>query len=101
MLDDEHTHLVAPFVTTGPLENAENPGLYVSELGIIGLPLSNRDAMELSKASHQAPFGKGSETIVDTGIRRTWELDQSQFDFRNPDWSNSVDNVVIRVVKDS
>ncbi len=30
----------------------------------IGSPLSQRDALELSKVAHQAPFGKGIEKTV-------------------------------------
>ena len=74
------------FATAGTLSTSENPGLSVHGLGTIGLPLSVRDAIELRKQCHQAPFGKGSDTIVDKGVRNTWELSSDQFELRNPAW---------------
>lgn len=72
------------FATSGALAIASNPGLFVEGIGKVGLPLSERDAVELSRASHEAPFGKGSETLVDPSVRKTWELNPRQFKLRNP-----------------
>ena len=56
----------------------------VKDIGIVGLSLSNVQAKELIHKSHQAPFGKGSDTIVDTDVRRTWEINANQLEFRKP-----------------
>lgn len=53
------------FATSGLLPNANNPGLFVHNLGKVGLPLSDRDAGDIARVAHEAPFGKGSETFVD------------------------------------
>jgi hypothetical protein len=45
-----------------------NPALEIKGTGTVGLPLSSRDAAAIKEASHPAPFGKGSETLVD-GMR--------------------------------
>lgn len=68
------------FATNGALSSAVNSGLNVHGLGTIGLPLSEREAVELAKSCHEAPFGKGSETIIDTDVRNTWELNADQFE---------------------
>ncbi|KAI0118550.1 hypothetical protein F4776DRAFT_634580 [Hypoxylon sp. NC0597] len=62
-----------------------NPGLMVADT-LIPLPLVPRDAETIRSVSRQAPFGKGDETVVDTSVRKTWELDHSQFRCANPDW---------------
>jgi hypothetical protein len=62
------------FAVFGRLNNPPNPGLYLKKGGPISLPLSDRDAEVIIAASHAAPFGKGEETIVDTSIRKTWEI---------------------------
>lgn len=36
----------------------------------ISVPLGSRDALKLIEAAHQAPFGRGEETIVDTSVRK-------------------------------
>ena len=79
------------FAKSGRLPNAVNPGLDIHGLGMIGLPLSEREAVELSKVCYQAPFGKGSETIVDTTVRNTLELDEDQFELQNPEWQGILD----------
>ena len=85
------------FAKAGTLPSAVNPGLSVRGLGIIGLPLSEREAVALGTACHQAPFGKGSETIVDTAVRNTWELNADQFELQNPAWQNTLDEALERV----
>lgn len=47
-----------------------NPALKIKNTGTVGLPLSSRDAAAIKEASHPAPFGKGTETIID-GTRTT------------------------------
>ncbi|KAH6845820.1 hypothetical protein B0I37DRAFT_356246 [Chaetomium sp. MPI-CAGE-AT-0009] len=42
----------------------------------------------------QAPFGKGSDTIVDTSVRNTWELDASQFRFYSDIWARTVERCI-------
>jgi hypothetical protein len=75
IFDNIGDHSTGTFATSGILHDAPNPGLFVHGLGTVGLPLTKGAAVELSKASHQAPFGQGSKTIVDTSIRNTLELD--------------------------
>lgn len=79
------------------LSNPPNPGLYLKDGGLIGLPLSERDAEIIVAASHAAPFGKGEQTIVDSTIRKTWELSPSDFEIRNPAWQRFLESVVAKV----
>lgn len=62
----------------------------INGLGVVGLPLPKRDAAELGKICHEAPFGKGSETNVDTTVRKTCELNPGLFQIRNPRWEACV-----------
>lgn len=70
------------------------PGLEVEGAGTIGLPVSAEDARRLIAVADQAPFGRGTETIVDTGVRRVWQIEPSRFVLRNPDWSAQVEAMV-------
>lgn len=100
LLDDVDIHSLGSFATSGSVPHAVNPGLTINGLGGIGLPLSTRDALELSTIAHQAAFGKGTETIVDTSIRRTWELDPSQFVLQNPSWQRCVHDLTAHVASE-
>lgn len=64
-----------------------NPGLEIAGLGRFGVPLYERDVKAIIGHSHQAPFGKGHETIVDdTSVRRTWEINGDQIALRHSRW---------------
>ncbi|KAK8078931.1 2og-fe oxygenase protein [Apiospora phragmitis] len=52
---------------------------------LIPLPLvTPRDAEVIRKACHQAPFGRGEETVIDESVRKTWEVGREGFSFSNP-----------------
>ncbi|KAJ9610421.1 hypothetical protein H2200_005198 [Cladophialophora chaetospira] len=70
-----------------------NPALYVEGHGTIGLPLSENDAKVIISKSEQSPFGKGTQTIVDTSVRRSWQLDPSQFSLQNPRWTKTIEQI--------
>lgn len=73
------------------------PGLEVDRVGQIGLPLGAAQARKLIKQCAQAPYGKGTKTIVDTKVRRVWELDPTHFKLANPKWSDLVSSITSNV----
>ncbi|KAL8967453.1 MAG: hypothetical protein Q9183_002912 [Haloplaca sp. 2 TL-2023] len=86
------------FATSGPIPSAANPGLLIKGLDRVGLPLSSRDAKDIVKISRAAPIREGDQKLVDQSVPRTWELDPSQFEFRNPQWSKTVQYAVSKTV---
>ena len=44
--------------------------------------------------ARQAPYGKGTETLVDTSVRRVWEIDADQITMANPEWDGVVAEAV-------
>lgn len=81
------------FCTSGRLP-AMFPGLEVADLGTISLPLEKRQAAALKKLARQAPYGKGTQTLVDTNVRRVWEIDADQVTLANPEWPDAVEGAV-------
>ena len=71
------------FFACGRLLESVNPGQTVDPCGPIKLSLQEMDASQIIAASHQAPSRRGSDTIIDTTIRRTWELGQDHLSMRN------------------
>lgn len=65
----------------------------VPGIGNIRMPLEESQARELVALARQAPYGKGAETIVDTSVRNTWELDSSQFVCQSPHWNQWLQGV--------
>lgn len=81
------------FVASGTLPLVL-PGLEVEGAGVIGLPISADEARRLIAAADQAPYGRGAETIVDTDVRRVWQIEPSRFELRNPAWESHVKQIV-------
>ena len=64
---------------------------------IIGLPLADSQAKSIIDLSTQAPYGKGEETVVDTSVRRTWQLSPTHFSIKNKQWSSDLEILLKRV----
>ncbi|KAL8713124.1 MAG: hypothetical protein Q9220_002645 [cf. Caloplaca sp. 1 TL-2023] len=67
-----------------------DPGLCINGIGDVSLPLRTSDAALILKHSKQAPFGRGTETVVDTSFRATQQFDPDSFQLRNPAWEQHV-----------
>jgi len=80
------------FVYQDTHESYPNPCLKIKDIGNVGLPLSLRDVDAVKQASDRAPFGKGTETIVDETVRKTWQIDAADLELSNPRWSQWVEN---------
>lgn len=76
------------------------PGLEVAGVGKVGVPVSAADARQIVTQAALAPYGRGEETIVDTDVRRVWQLEPRQFTLRNAAWGEFVDGIVSAVRKD-
>jgi predicted 2-oxoglutarate/Fe(II)-dependent dioxygenase YbiX len=81
------------FCTSGPLPPTL-PGLEVVGVGPVALPLAKRQATALKRLARQAPYGKGTRTLVDTGVRRVWEIDADQILLANPQWRDVLKQAV-------
>jgi predicted 2-oxoglutarate/Fe(II)-dependent dioxygenase YbiX len=87
------------FCTDGHLP-AVLPGLEVKGVGKIGIPITSADAGRLVAHATQAPYGLGEETIVDTRVRRVWQLEPRQFALGNAAWDALVAGIVDTVRKE-
>lgn len=77
---------------------APNPVLCIEGLGSIGLPLSDRDAQSIISCSARAPFGHNDQTVVNSEVRDTWEIEPARISFQNPAWNSFVQNQVLKKV---
>lgn len=80
---------------------AFDPQINVYGVGRIELPLNACQAQDMIKAAHRAPYGRGSETIVDTSVRKTWELNPGKhFEIQNQEWRKHIKQCCTRVAAD-
>ena len=90
-------HSTGSFATFGVIDGFIHPGISVDSIGIVGLPLSKQDADALILMTQKAPFGKGTETLIDESFRKTWQFDEANIQFLNKKWQDCLDRIVKRV----
>ncbi|KIW97336.1 uncharacterized protein Z519_02728 [Cladophialophora bantiana CBS 173.52] len=90
-------HRPNSFACCGVAKDAEDPGLFLIDHGPIRLPLSKDGAEAIISKSTQSSFGKGSQTIVDTLFRKSWQLNPSQFAIYNSKWDQIVSDIASKV----
>lgn len=76
------------------------PGLEVDGVGDVGLPVSAATAKKLIRQASQAPYGRGEDTVVDTSIRKVWQVEPSKFVLTNPQWDEFITDIVGAVVEE-
>lgn len=83
------------FYATGTTEIFA-PSLEVEGVGSIALPLLPVQAEQLVAVAEQAPYGRGEETLIDTGVRRTWQIDAAKIRIGGRNWPRTLDTIVER-----
>ena len=81
------------FFASGRLE-LQTPRLTVDGVGQIALPLLPVQAEQLIAAAERAPYGRGEATIVDTGVRRTWQIGPDRVHVGGKYWQATLDRAV-------
>jgi len=75
------------------------PSLEVEGVGPIALPLLSFQAEQLVTVAERAPYGKGEETLVDTDVRRTWQINADKVHISGKHWQQNLGEIVAWVVE--
>lgn len=75
------------------------PRIEVEGVGPIALPLLPVQAKKLIKAATRAPYGRGADTVVDTNVRRTWQIEANHVSIGGKHWSKTLDGIVKRAAE--
>ena len=70
------------------------PSLKVEGVGQIALPLLPIQAEQLVKVADRAPYGKGEETLIDTDVRRTWQIGADKVRISGKYWQQNLGEIV-------
>src|SRR5215471_894764 len=81
------------FFASGRLELLA-PRLTVDGIGQIALPLLPVQAGQLIALAERAPYGRGAATIIDTNVRRTWQIGPDRVGLDGKHWQATLDRVV-------
>lgn len=72
------------------------PRLEVNGVGPIALPLLPTQAEQLIAVAERAPYGRGEETLLDTTVRRTWQIGADRIRIEGKSWARTLEAVVAR-----
>src|ERR1017187_869119 len=86
------------FYETGKMEIFP-PHLDVKGVGRIALPLLSMQAEQLVAVAEVAPYGLGQETLIDTTVRRTWQIDANRITLDGKHWQKNLTDIVSRVAE--
>ena len=81
------------FYVAGSTEIAP-PNVRVDGVGLLSLPFQQGQLEQLIASASLAPFGRGEHTIVDTAVRKTWQIDAAHVHFGGRHWQTSLDAIV-------
>jgi hypothetical protein len=87
------------FSTSG-VKKFTPPGLHVKGIGEIGFPVNELQAKAIINLARQAPYGKGSQTLTDTAVRNSWEVDAALLSFQGKEWADFFDKILKKVKKE-
>ena len=73
------------------------PGLVVEGVGPIALPLLQVQADQLIAIAERAPYGRGEETLVDTEVRRTWQIAPERVRIDGRHWAQGLEAIALQV----
>lgn len=72
------------------------PRLEVADVGQISLPLLPAQAEQLIAVAEQAPYGRGADTLIDTAVRKTWQIAADRILLGGRHWENDLGQIVAR-----
>jgi predicted 2-oxoglutarate/Fe(II)-dependent dioxygenase YbiX len=75
------------------------PRLEVDGVGPIALPLLPMQAQQLVAVAERAPYGRGMDTLVDTQVRRTWQIGADRVRTEGKHWARTLDGIVHRAAE--
>src|SRR6266446_376863 len=73
------------------------PLLKVDGVGPVALPLLPMQAEQLVAVAERAPYGRGEETLVDTAVRRTWQIGADRLRIQGKHWARTLETILARV----
>ena len=87
------------FACSGLLPELGYPGLHIQDVGHVSLPVQAEQAQKIIEVAKKAPYGLGSQTLIDETVRKTWQLEPGQILIKNDNFLAGVKNVVATVKK--
>ncbi len=73
------------------------PRLEIENIGQISFPLQTTQTEQIINVGEYAPYGKGEETLINTNVRRTWQINKEQINLSGKHWEQDLNSIVEQV----
>ena len=70
------------------------PMVQVDGVGLLSFPLPPAQIAALIAAAERAPYGRGEQTVVDTSVRRVWQIDAARVRISGKSWTQSLGRIL-------
>ena len=70
------------------------PVLEVDGVGVLSFPVPDVQIRELVEMAERAPYGKGTETLVDTSVRDCWQIDAARVHLGGRAWPETFSGIL-------
>ncbi len=79
---------------------APMPKLEVDNVGVLSFPVTESQVRALINTAERAPYGKGTDTLVDTTVRDCWQIDGMSIDIGGAMWDDTFSRILIAAATD-
>ena len=84
------------FFVSGTME-MPMPRVEVEGVGTLSFPVPDAQIATIVRRAERAPYGKGEETIVDTSVRKVWQIAPGKIRIGGKSWTANFDNILSKV----
>lgn len=84
------------FFVSGAME-LPMPQVEVEGAGMLSFPLPDAQIAAIVRRAERAPYGSGSETIVDTSVRKVWQIAPGKVQIGGKSWAANFGTILSKV----
>jgi hypothetical protein len=81
----------------GGIRDIFMPTIDVDGVGRIAFPILPAQAGRLVAVAEAAPYGRGDETVIDSEVRRTWQVDPAKVRIGGRHWDQTLEGLVVDI----
>lgn len=70
------------------------PVLKIDGVGVLSFPVPDVQIRALIEVAERAPYGKGTETLVDTSVRNCWQIDAARVRLGGRAWPETFSGIL-------
>jgi len=84
------------FFVSGAME-MPMPRVEIEGAGTLSFPVPDAQIAAIVRGAERAPYGKGEDTIIDTSVRRVWQIAPGKVKIGGKSWASNFDNILSKV----